>query len=173
MNVNRHLLKNSIYENRPNFSFSPGHKVLILSFPEKIQCFQLARSRKRERKISNVYPINEITETEEDSENKLLAKIRNYASKLNFKLNIDSKHILGIEKDKNILRCTIQCPICGKGFACLHKSYWLISTFQKHLKSHILEFTAIQQQTTENNSTRIVRTVNEIDNFENIFNIIN
>lgn len=39
VNENRAIIANTTYEKKLNFKFLPGHRSILLSFPEKIQSF--------------------------------------------------------------------------------------------------------------------------------------
>lgn len=39
VNTNRSIIANTIYERKSDFKFLPGHRLLLLKFPEKIQSY--------------------------------------------------------------------------------------------------------------------------------------
>lgn len=173
VNNNRDLLINTEYSISETFSFLPGHRLLILSFPKKAREFTLLLSSEQKKKKT----VSEfVMPSQEKLEHLLIKKLKIYASKLEFTLNISTKNIIDIKIDETVARCTVKCLFCDKRIPCsFQHNHWAISNLQKHLKRHIQTFFAQENSelvnkdrnrndTPESNIVRVRTSLSELQN---------
>lgn len=131
-------LKGSVYEGKPlPFNFLLGHRVLILSIPEKVQLLQKSKSNKR-------FPIGNASETENVEKNRsvdaykkaLLLKLKNYAKKFSLNFEVKENHIKNFSQVNNVIRCNVKCCFCDTRIPCTFITYWNIGNLTKHIRNH-------------------------------------
>lgn len=144
VNENKFLLNGSAYEHivkqNLNFKFKPGHKALLLTLSKKLNnksILSQAKKRKIKSDSENRAPKVIITEDININELKesLVQKVLKFAEKKSLEIIFVLSDIaLNIEEGK--IKCFVHCPICNKKQQLHYTTYWVISNFERHLKSH-------------------------------------
>lgn len=126
------ILKGTTYENIKPFKLLPAHQLLILSLPKYVQ----ADKKNKQNKTSKSH--HELKQT-------LIQKLQHYteSSEIEFNWSIDS--ISNFREVNSIFKCKVQCPACNRTISCQFKTYWQVSNFQLHLKSHLKSNNQTQQ----------------------------
>lgn len=147
---NKDILKNSTdYKNNYNsperFVLKPGHKSLILSLPKKFEDFleEKKKDEQRNNPKKNSKNVNEL-------KSELTEKLNNYMLRFSFNVNFtqsDLSKFIFLE-DKNCYTCGVKCPFCMKVFSCKYSTYWMVSNFEAHLKSHVNQAKSLQKSVT-------------------------
>lgn len=131
---NKELLKDTKFENKSeNFEFLLGHRCLLLELPNKVRDF-VESNRKRKGSVK----INIDNIDEDFAKNRLIRKLNNYSYKFALGFVIRSEDILQLEKIHQVFKCKVRCPfvVCTVQKICSFKTYWEVSNFIKHVKTH-------------------------------------
>lgn len=168
VNKNKWVLRNSnyanVYEENEDFRFLFGHRLLLLSLPQKYKTF--CENRKKEKKSKKLRALklkcqllsqssaelcDEVNESEtldpQGVKQLLLNRLNNYAhNKLADKYKITELDVKKFKLKGVEGHCKVECPYCKKEQSCTFNSRWIISNFNKHVKSH-LESHIIDEQT--------------------------
>lgn len=146
INENKEILKNSVYEhlveNDLPFKLKPGHKSIILTLPKSLQEYKV----KQKSKIEAALPI---PPKEDELKKSLVAKLIKFAKKFSYEIEFSESSIHDFCDANTNLTCVVACPFCETRIKCTHKSYWLVSNFEKHLKRHFERDIQIETVTIE------------------------
>lgn len=126
---NKHLLKDTIYEKscESSFKFLPGHRRLLLLLPNRFSEYKNLKRTKQTRKGKD----GEVLQDE------LLEKLNKVSYLKNAGVKLSKTNVIEFSDDN---KCRVKCPLCSKIFACIYKSYWMISNIKRHWKnSHFNE----------------------------------
>lgn len=144
VNEYKFLLTGTVYENtlqqNINFKFKPGHKTLLLALSKKLNKKTISSQAKKLKLVSDLENsdpkiIRKDINTNELIES-LIQKVIKFAEKKKFEIIFVPSNIeLSIEKEK--IKCSVQCPICNKKIQVQYTTYWLLSNFERHLKSDL------------------------------------
>lgn len=135
VNENKNILKETVYEhlitNDLAFKLKPGHKSIILNLPKSLELYEA-------KKLTGLVPAlpNSSTEQEVILKKSLVDKITKFAKKCSFDIIFSESSIFEFRQENGGHKCRFECPFCSKKIRCEHRSYWLVSNFEKHLKIH-------------------------------------
>lgn len=143
VNDNKYLLENTVYnhifQQNLEFKFKPGHKALILSFPNLFKNNNDNPKRGTKRKLeverdgsearSENQEINEAELTQ-----KLIAKITKYGNSNSVEIIFDNNSIKNLRVEGTKIKCDAYCPVCQAKSTCTFTTFWLASNFERHLK---------------------------------------
>lgn len=124
--VDRNLLKNTIYENEEPFKFRIGHRALILNLPSVIEKLSCEKKKKKEIKIDNELDRDKLHDL-------LLNKLKKYFISKKINTDITADNIGEINLSENRINCSIKCTICDKRTRCIYDGYWRISNYTNHI----------------------------------------
>lgn len=137
INENKSILKDTVYEdiivNNSVFKLKPGHKAIILNLPKALENYE-------EKKPTNLVQNTSKVNTEEEKEGEVLKKnlvdkLNKFGKKYLFGFNnFSESSILEFRKENGVYKCRFECPFCEVKYTCTHKSFWLVSNFEAHLK---------------------------------------
>lgn len=134
-------LKGSTYEQKPlPFRFLLGHKILILSIPEKINSLKKNKTKKRLGKRLLGQIENDSEEKvygPEEYKNALLLKLKNYADKYKLNFEIKENNIKKFTQVNKVIRCVVQCCFCETKIPCTFHTFWIISNLTAHIRGHL------------------------------------
>lgn len=161
VNKNKSVLKkscyNSIFEKDEEFKFLFGHRLLLITLPEKYKSFfDDKKEKKNAKKLrfldlkseSSAHSVDESENFEADGpvlkpervKQLLLEKLNKHAQKQsqnNYTVNenaVKKFHLKGCEA-----YCLVQCPFCESKIPCTFTCNWSISNFNKHVRSHFVK----------------------------------
>lgn len=154
VNENYERIRNSFeetaYDNINPFKFTPGHRALILSFPNHIK-----KSNHRERIQNNE---NLVVRADDDDKLKkqLVDKLEKYSKNRGFEFGFTLENIKNFhfKEEKNKYKCEILCSKCSKLTPCHYKKHWEVSNLIKHFKDKHIE--VVITATNVNNQNRIL-----------------
>lgn len=151
VNENKQVLKDTVYEdlllNDLPFKLKPGHKAIILNLPKLLE-------QNESKKLTGLVPAPSNPSRDQILKDSLVKKIKKFAIKCSFELDCDETSILEFRQENAVHKCRFACPLCSKKINCEHKSYWLISNLEKHLKIHFTR--DIQFETVDIDSSDIL-----------------
>lgn len=130
-------LKGSTYEGKPlPFRFLLGHKILILSLPDKI-----ASIKKKSGKSKNSHEQNTSDELQvrdpEDHKKILLVKLKTYAKNHNLNFEIKESNITKLNQINRVTKCVVECCFCKRKIPCQFDTHWQISNLTNHIRTHL------------------------------------
>lgn len=132
VNKRKDILKETVYENASSsacFEFLPGHKILLLSLPERIKQFKQEKERKKGTTVKS--PLKSDLLLKKAVVDKLKATVSSLETPEHVPLSITC--VLDFVKENNTCKCKIKCPFCTKKFSALYKqNYWSTSNFKRH-----------------------------------------
>lgn len=146
------LVRDTIYENKEQFKFLPGHLTLLLGlkiYANKFIDSGLRKSKIKSKELSrDLDTITEEVEVLSDQElNKLksilVKKIVNFCRKINVDTEKLSDESVGQDIDtiiktngELVYKTTFACPICEVRIPCIHNQHWQVSNLERHIKTH-------------------------------------
>lgn len=148
------LLKETIYENKENFKFLPGHLTLLAGLKTyatkfiesglKKQKSTFAAKFNRGRELSTISEEIEVLSPIELEilKSGLVKKIGKFCRKYNINaenISIDSVgdcEIIINTNGQSIIKTTFACPVCNTTVPCICNQYWQVSNLEKHIKTH-------------------------------------
>lgn len=107
----------------------------------------------REQQIQ-IIDINENAEIQETKlKEQLINKVVNFSLKFNVQITFDedlNTTISQYHREGDIVRCKINCPfVCTAKYSCLYNKYWMISSFESHLKKHFVKLNGQETESEE------------------------
>lgn len=128
-----------------DFSFKPGHRVLIIGLSKRFETFinSIGTKNLTKDEVRN-------NKSEKELKSEILKKIESFVQKQNFivKLNI-TNDISDFKKKRDSYSCKVKCPYCAKCIVCTYRKYWLASNLEAHLKVHTAALAALNASTGE------------------------
>lgn len=143
------LFKSTVYENREEFRFLPGHATLLLGL--KTYAHKYLNSGLKKKKVGQIQDLSPIPEQVEvlstNELDKLKTNLIQKITKFCKKKHIDTENLSNscIEGDLEIIvnrngvpvyKAIFSCPICEVKTPCLHNTYWQVSNLEKHIQIH-------------------------------------
>lgn len=158
VNENKNILNGTEYstivQNNQIFKFKPGHRsalnYVVKSLTDKVGSCKVPKAN-----CCN----------EEELKNLLIKKLSKFSLDNSLDLNFNTTLFSNYHIEKSQPKLKIQCPLCSKKYTGYFTTYWNISNYEKHLKTH---FTEVQVEHIEISNNNVILSYHNDDQLDEI-----
>lgn len=145
INENKDILKKISYSTDANgiFKFKPGNKRFLINLPTVLKINNKENCEPVHKQQQNIETNQNVGIEEIEIKKQLVNKVVRFAAKFSVEIKFDADLntiISEYHKEGDKVKCKFNCPSCGIQYSCLHHKYWMISSFENHLKKHFIHF---------------------------------
>lgn len=150
------------FEKDEEFKFLYGHRLLLLSLPQKLAKFREFKKKNKQKRKEILKELKSSTNVDTETisldrldqiKKTLLVKLNNFAKG---QLPITENEVKKFNAKGNHAYCVVKCPYCKTEVPCTYLNTWKIFNFCNHVRKFHLE-KSVQQNKAPNPAFRTAR----------------